>query len=723
VVSTYSNQDRPENLVRFGQHHLLMVLAVLTPLLVMLAMLTIGYIQNRDADRHARTQAHVVIDVLKGEMAAVAKDNAHWDGAYKAAALNPGDDDSWLFETWGVVTDGVAVYDQFFLLGPKAQMIFGASNGVRLPIGSLPITLDLQAKIVAMQRKTGPHEEPHIFLATHAGMPTIIVMDDAEPTTVELRDPQAPQRTLVFMRQLDAKAIAKAGQNSGLEQLKFVSNSNSSTSVFSLTDDEGKVIGTLQWKAATPGTKLMLFSGLGLMPILLLFALITWRTVRQSRADQLGLIASEARAYHMANHDGLTSLPNRRAFTEYLTSSLSRGQICAVLYVDLDGFKLINDSLCHDAGDAVLKEAGARLSRFLEGEDMLARLGGDEFALLLTGDDAPARSLLLAPGVIAALEQPFDVAGLKMHVGASVGLAHGLQNTSAAELMRQADIAMYAVKSDGKNGWQLFAPEMDEGRTLRTELESELRDAVANDEIYVVYQPIVLAETQRIVGVEALARWNNPARGAVGPDVFIPIAESSGLIITLGRNVLRAACLAAKDWDINLAVNLSPAQLRHAGLIEDVQAILAETGFPAHRLELELTEGVLIQSPDAAQKAIVKLRQLGIRISLDDFGTGYASIGYLRRFTLDKIKIDRSFVDRVALDYSSASITNAIIALANALSLPITAEGVENKDQATILRIAGCTQFQGWLFGKPMRRDQLGDRLAQQNGAPEQLSA
>ncbi len=695
-----------------------MALAVLTPLLVMLAMLVIGHIQNRDGARNAQAQARIAVDMLKRDLAAVAKDNAHWDGAYRSVVLSAQVQSDWLYETWGAVTEGVAVYDQFYLLGPKAQLLYAVSKGNELPLASAPFDPELQKLLQTAQGAEAASTEPRIFFALMKGVPVLLTVVDIQPTDETLLNASAAKRSLMFVRVLDSATIKEVGQRSGLGNLRFRAGSKLADGALDLLDGRSRSIGQLHWQALTPGSKLMQFSNLGLMPILWLFAFITWRTVRQSRADQLELVASEARAHHLANHDGLTSLPNRRAFAAYLTACLQQGNACAVLYVDLDGFKLINDSLSHDAGDAVLKDAGARLGQFLQGDDMLARLGGDEFALLTTGAEAATRSFDLAQAVIAALERPFEVAGLKMHVGASVGIAHSRSGTAAAELMRQADIAMYAVKGEGKNGTRLFDPAMDEGRTLRTELESELRAAVDNEEIHVVYQPIVSADDHRIMGVEALARWHNPQRGPVGPDMFIPVAESSGLIIALGRQVLRTACRDAKHWGVNLAVNLSPAQLRHAGIVEDVQAILAETGFPPHRLELELTEGVLIQSPEVTQTAIVALRKLGIRISLDDFGTGYASIGYLRRFSLDKLKIDRSFVDRVAFDYSSASMTNAIIALANALSLPITAEGVENKDQATILRIAGCHQFQGWLFGKPMSAELMSARLAQQSVEP-----
>nr|WP_314446319.1 EAL domain-containing protein [uncultured Sphingomonas sp.] len=267
-------------------------------------------------------------------------------------------------------------------------------------------------------------------------------------------------------------------------------------------------------------------------------------------------------------------------------------------------------------------------------------------------------------------------------------------------MVRRADIAMYVSKSEGKHRVRAYEPSMERGRELTKSLESDLHRAIGTDQIYVLFQPVVNAQDGRTVGIEALARWRHPQRGNISPDIFIPIAEKSGLIVALGRQILREACLQAGPTGLDLAVNLSPAQFWNDNLFEDITSILEETGFPTQRLELEITENYLLRRPDAAVQVLGRLRRIGVRVALDDFGTGYASVAYLKRFKMDKLKLDRSFVERIASDPEAASVAGAMIALGQALNLNIAAEGVETEAQAKALRIAGCTHLQGWLFGK-----------------------
>lgn len=413
------------------------------------------------------------------------------------------------------------------------------------------------------------------------------------------------------------------------------------------------------------------------------------------------LAASEAAAQRLACHDRLTGLPNRRNFLDRLAQALQAPlPRCAIFYLDLDGFKEVNDVFGHDAGDLLLLEVAERLRAVLPNELLLARLGGDEFAVLVDRSHGPAGLLRLASRICELKLRPFVVNHVELLIGCSVGVAVAAPGSSAAELLRQADVAMYAAKDAGKGRALLFNAAMDKGQREAKTLEADLRCAIASDQIRLVYQPIVDAATRRLTSVEALARWEHPTRGTVSPEEFIPVAERSGLIVALGERVLREACRQAARWpDLKLSVNLSPVQFRSVQLLPSIEQILADSGLPARRLELEITEGYLLAQPATAARLIRQLRGLGITISLDDFGTGYASIGFLRRFELDRIKLDRSYVSDIASDQHCADVAQAVVALARTLGLPVTAEGVETLAQADALAQIGCSRLQGWLYG------------------------
>jgi diguanylate cyclase (GGDEF)-like protein len=368
--------------------------------------------------------------------------------------------------------------------------------------------------------------------------------------------------------------------------------------------------------------------------------------------------------------------------------------------MDLDGFKDSNDVYGHAAGDLLLKEAAARIRATAPGV-LVARAGGDEFAVLFA-DPAEGAVSRTADAILEAFRKPFAIGAYRVTIGISLGCAGAEAGTSEDhdELMRRADVAMYAAKAEGKHCVRIYSPVLDDGHLMRMRLEKDLAASVAAGEIFVLYQPIVHSVSKDIVAVEALARWRHPEHGDVPPDVFIPIAEMSGLISELGRQVLLQACRAMRHVDVELAVNLSPAQFWDGALLRDVDRVLKETGFPPERLELEITESLLLSRPDKAAKVIDGLRARGIRIALDDFGTGFASIGYLQRLTLDRIKIDKTFIGPLGHDPKSRDMLVSIIGIAKALDLMVCAEGVETIVQSEMARLSGCTRLQGWLFGK-----------------------
>jgi diguanylate cyclase (GGDEF)-like protein len=427
------------------------------------------------------------------------------------------------------------------------------------------------------------------------------------------------------------------------------------------------------------------------------------------------LRATSSQLHHIARHDALTGLANRRELMDELAARCAAvedgGEPFALLTIDLDRFKLVNDTLGHHAGDQVLKEAAERLASVAEEGCLLARPGGDEFAIIAPCSlNCPDQPEALAGRVVEAMSRPFVVNGQMVELGASVGVARTIDTGSSAEQLSQnADLALYAVKAAGRNGVRLFTDVMAEDTRQRLTLAADVRRAATLREFEVHYQPLVDAQTGAFTGAEALARWSHPSRGWIPPSVFIPVLEELGFISQMGLAVLRQACQDAAAWPAHLsvAVNLSPVQLLDADLPQAVADILAETGLDASRLDLEITETALIGSSDAALVTLEALAAQGVSISLDDFGTGYSSLSYLSRFPINRIKIDQSFVQLLPDDVRSASIVRAIAQLGKALGMRVTAEGVETVEQRSWTTAQGCDHLQGYLFSQSVPAPEL----------------
>jgi diguanylate cyclase (GGDEF)-like protein/PAS domain S-box-containing protein len=437
----------------------------------------------------------------------------------------------------------------------------------------------------------------------------------------------------------------------------------------------------------------------------LLMALIEDVTERRKAEDII---------LHMAHHDPLTDLLNRSQYYERLERELERtkrGEHLAVLCLDLDHFKEINDTHGHSIGDELLKTITSRLLGCIGESDTIARLGGDEFAVIQTGIEQPMGASLLVGRIQEAVKAPFDLDGLHVVTNVSIGISLAPANgTTPNELMKQADMALYRAKAAGRNVFRFFNPEMAATMKARRGIESDLRDAVAKGALQLHYQPVVRIEDNAVVGMEALIRWPHPKHGTLSPDEFIPIAEESGLIVPLGEWVLRQACTDAAKWpaEIKVAVNLSPAQINDRGLSRVIISALAASGLSPRRLELEITEEVLLQDDDKTLAVLQQLRALGVKIVMDDFGTGYSSLNYLRRFPLDKIKIDRAFIGDLARGNDvSMAIVRAVVQLATVLDVGTTAEGIETDEQLELVRLAGCTEMQGYLFSCPKPFEEL----------------
>ena len=438
--------------------------------------------------------------------------------------------------------------------------------------------------------------------------------------------------------------------------------------------------------------------------------LFGWRRHRELSQEVRIRAAAEERAQQLASRDPLTGFLNRRSLSEEGAAMFVRAQrrrkAMALIMLDLDHFKTINDMHGHAVGDALLRGVAAEIAAAMPPVAITARLGGDEFACGFLFDPAePGTIERIAEKLVSRMAQPFDAEGFKLHISCSLGIARSdFDCTGIEALMRSADIAMYQAKKAGRNRFAWFDQSMERELQARNELESGLRLAIPRQEIVPYFEQQVDLSTGRLHGFEVLARWEHPVRGLISPELFIPIAEETGMIAELSLSIMRQAFVTARDWDpsLSLSINISPWQLRDAWLAQKIIKVLTETGFPASRLEVEITESSLFENLALAQSIVGSLKNQGVRLALDDFGTGYSSLAHLRALPFDRIKIDKSFVLSLNENPDSAAIVNAIVGLGESLNLPITAEGVEDAAIEERLRAIGCAKAQGWYYGKPL---------------------
>ena len=521
----------------------------------------------------------------------------------------------------------------------------------------------------------------------------------------------------IAVRKISTEWLAALSGQFALENLRFAAPGQSGLEILSAS---GSPIATLEWTDRRPGiaaqTKYRDTITAALTTFMFVVGLLiymSWRAYQEAHEHKASAITASLR-------DDLTGLANRRSMLADLGPPLaaldSQGTGLSVVYADLDGFKDINDAYGHDMGDDVLRAIAAGFEFLAEGRHLVARFGSDEFAIVVEGDDHESEARGLAANIIAFLAEPMVFSGRLAHVAASIGIVHVNEKEAGAEdVLRRADVAMYAAKNAGRNRIQVYEPALDRKRDENRAIAHELRKAIEQRRLGVVYQPIVDARSRRIAGVEALVRWPQDAPAALSPSVFVPIAEEFGLIEDLGNFVLFEACRQAANWrDIFVSVNVSPIQFKNPAFAGLVEQVLKSTGLEAMRLEIEVTEGVVIDDAEGAEAIIQRLHAMHVSVALDDFGTGYSSIGHLRRFNFNKIKLDRSLVKDILHHPSSLRLVQGTIAMAGALGLQVTAEGIEDENLVPVLRLAGCNQFQGYLFSKPVA---AADIHAMLNGA------
>ncbi len=552
------------------------------------------------------------------------------------------------------------------------------------------------------------------------GRPAIVAASAVGPIAGSDRIGGAP--IVMSVKFIDQDLLAGIASRLRLTNLRSVDDQRipAGDAVYDLPGAHGQSMARFAWTPKQPGAEIVNSVVPFVAVALIGFALLAAFVLRYMRRTAVAIAAGETRLRHLAMHDPLCGLPNRIFFSDRLEAVIEevrRGSSpAAVFYIDLDHFKDVNDTLGHPVGDELIRNVTLRLSHTLRGDDLVARLGGDEFAVISSIGDSHEKMLAMAQRIISALAAPYSINGQNIVIGASIGISVIERDCAgAADIMRYADMALYRAKNEGRNRACIYDVVMDADLSNRKLLEGDLREAIENDQLELLYQPLVNNSGETLLGVEALCRWTHPERGAIPPSEFIPVAERSGLIIELGAWVLRRALRDGMAWpSLSVAVNVSPMQFRRTDFVDVVEHALEESKFDPTRLELELTESMLVGNVESAEAAMLRLKALGVRIALDDFGTGYSSLLYLRRFPFDKLKIDQSFVRSIEKAADAAAIVHAIVSLGRGLGMKVTAEGVETADQHLFLRAAGVHSMQGYRFGKAMSADEITARL----GAP-----
>ncbi|SDC58126.1 periplasmic sensor diguanylate cyclase/phosphodiesterase [Sphingomonas sp. YR710] len=646
-----------------------------------------------------------------------------WDDAVRH--LDNSFDLHWATDNIGTYLNKTSGFDDVFVLDGRDSPIFAASGGTVVPNGRIApyaaYARSLIGKVRAQEKKRGrlpAVPPPNGVLAKPIqsstigrvhGQLAVVVATLIEPDfgTARPRGDRAPiALTAMYIDDDFLKAFADRFLLRNVHVHRGNKMFEKPLAHAPLIDIHGDYVATLEWSPENPGRKLLDQIALPIVNIVAFLAVFVGILYRRSRRMAQGLIASEARAAHMAYHDALTGLPNRTLFFDRLGHALDQmkrnGRPLAVHCIDLDRFKEINDTFGHNVGDELIQAAAHRMAQQCRSSETFARLSGDEFAIVQS-DASSASAATLAARLCQVMAEPFNLSAGRVFVGCSVGISI-TQNADvdAGELLRQADLALYRSKREAKGHFCFFEEEMDAAVKTRRSLEADLRDALARDELQMVYQPQVNGRGL-MTGVEALVRWQHPTRGEISPAFFVPIAEQSSLIMALGLFTLRRAFADSRRWpNLKVAVNVSANQIRMKDFVATIGELVEEMKVDPRRFELELTEGVLLRDDPDTQHSLRQLRNLGFSLTLDDFGTGYSSLSYLQRYPISKIKIDRSFIANLGVDAEAEAVVSAIVKLARALKLAVIAEGVETSDQLDSLTAAGCSDVQGYLFSRPI---------------------
>jgi len=697
------------------------IVVVVVTFMVLTALGEVARHANQLDDERSLETTAGALKTFGDQLGATLNDYAAWDDAAQNVYAADGMD--WTVSNYGDMTANSNLFDVAIVLGADDKVLLAYRNGA-------PMTEAVDAffdkslwKLVGDVRSTADGGIPEAggFVRTEEGIAALGVALIREKSGA--LDKSAEQhRLLIFARHLDKAKVAALSDTYVISGLHLASSDEASRFQVAIRNPLGELLGTLVWTSRSPGdisfaevrpTVLLAVAVIGLFFVGLLA--IGWLAAIRLKAE-------EAQARQLSQEDRLSGLLNRTGLFSSLETLIAgarheRSDVL-LLYLDLDGFKDVNDAYGHATGDQLIRGVAAGLAALVGSEAKLARLGGDEFAIIMATQTIDSDAARLTEDILRFFSEPFSIGDRMATVGCSIGVASSPRGLVAhEELVRRADMAMYRAKETGRGRCVQYDIEMDHAREERNAIELDLRAAIEQGQLTLVFQPIVDAKTHIPTGVEALVRWSRPNHGPVSPDEFIPVAERTGLIEALGLFVLREACETARRWPgMKLSVNVSPGQFRNPAFTGHVAQVLEDSAIAPHLLTLELTEGYFIQNATRARHSLDQLKALGIKIALDDFGAGFSSVGYLRQFGFDRMKIDRSLIAALDASERAADMLQATVALARSLDIPATAEGIEREDQAIMLQMCGCDELQGYFFGKPMSAEDI-DRLIDDNSS------
>jgi diguanylate cyclase (GGDEF)-like protein len=712
------------------------VLAVVTlfACLIFLTWKADGLAQQRDESLAATALNSWTAKVASGMIA-----EAAWDDT--VAHVQNRFDPSWVQRNLNAWYNHHFGLERLLIIDGTDRVVFEGLEGEIARPGTLAdyriASRGLVAKVRRLEKASGPLARPNgvrrVSKSIQAsGFETID--GRSQYMTATLIEPDfgtvlpnrpGPAPIMIGAKEFDANSIARIAHALEITNARLVDGRvrhSWLTDATLVPDVEGRPIATLVWEARRPGSAIAVDA----LPAVLFIALVVLfggaLLIRRTRELTRGLVASQAHALHVALHDAFTGLANRALFEDRLGQALERrrrfdGSV-GVFVIDLDRFKQVNDSLGHASGDQLIQEAARRIRHVCRNTDTVARLGGDEFAVVQSDAASPHDVEVLAERLNDALSGPIELIGGSAEISASIGVAViETSEIEPTEALRRADLALYRAKDQGRGRHILFAGEMDESARMRQQLATELAAALDKDLLEVAYQPQVTPRGRRIDAVEALVRWRHPKLGAISPAIFIPIAEEGELIDRIGLYVLERACADSLRWPgVVTSVNLSAAQLRRDGLVEAYIRMVRDHGCDAAMIELEITESVMLEHTERNTRALARLKEAGFRLALDDFGAGHTSLGHLRRYPLDKIKIDRSYISALGSGGGDEAMVIAIVRLARALGMEVTAEGVETRAQLDVLSRAGVSLVQGFLFSKAVKADEIERMLSADGG-------
>lgn len=720
---TAKNHGRSFSLAVFAW--VLSAFVVIGALLVYFVFWSASEVDEAGLNRQTQRIAHA-IETERDQLPREQKGVSIWTEALNAVRT---DDLAWLDKFLAGWTHAYFGHDLTYVLMPDNSVLYAANGASRVDTSSFsglaPEAFPMIEELRRLETAGYALEPPHVSdFAIIDGRPALVSVTLIVSDTLASRN-ATPSPVLVTVVWLDKAFERQFSRDYFAEEGRFAVNvAAAGDASYPITNRAGRIIAFFEWTPYRAGTELLQRTLPALAGYLVIIAFLLGALLYQLWRASSALEARRLDAERSAREDALTALPNRVAFESQLerevASDLATASPLAVLMLDLDRFKQVNDTLGHQAGDELIRLVADRLRNLVTPGEILSRLGGDEFAILVRRREGDVRAL--ADTIIDTVARPFRIQHTEAFVGVSIGIVMlNPELRDRREITRRADIALYEAKSGGRNRFAFYREEMNDQVQSRHRMEAELREALKRtDQLWVAFQPLFARDSGRFAGAEALVRWRHPTLGNVSPADFVAVAESSGLIEQLGAFVLARSCELGARWPGHkIAVNISPVQLRNPSFPLTLFELLAQTGMQAHNLELEITEGILLDDESSATTAIRAFREAGIKIALDDFGTGYSSLNYLKRYPVDRIKIDRSFIHQLTATSASNAIVQAMVTLAHALGIEVTAEGVETVEQHRLLGLMGCDSFQGYLLSPPLSSH----RLEQLFSSPAQSTA